>query len=156
MSISAIARAACHPEKTYIITGGTGGFGLELAQWLVDRGAKKLILTSRSGITTGYQARKLRRWTHAGVHAKVLKLDASNVQQCRKLLQEAIRMGPAGAVFNLAMVRMTIFATLISKKDHETIFIFIGSSTSRLQDFYGIFRGKKFGIVEIFQHIHFQ
>ena len=34
----AIARNNCHPGKVYIITGGLGGFGLELAQWLIDRG----------------------------------------------------------------------------------------------------------------------
>ena len=104
ITVPAIARTACHPDKTYIITGGTGGFGLELAQWLVDRGAKKLILTSRSGITTGYQARKLRCWLHAGVDARVLKLDASQSQQARALVEEACRLGPVGGIFNLAMV----------------------------------------------------
>lgn len=55
----ALPRAACDPSKCYIITGGLGGFGLELAQWLVDRGARSLILTSRSGVRTGYQKRKI-------------------------------------------------------------------------------------------------
>nr|KAG5704186.1 hypothetical protein BaRGS_009716 [Batillaria attramentaria] len=104
ISVPAISRVACHPSKTYIITGGTGGFGLELAQWLVDRGARKLLLTSRSGVKTGYQARKLRRWTHAGVDARVLKLDVSKLQQAETLIEEASKMGPVGAVFNLAMV----------------------------------------------------
>lgn len=53
VKISAISRTSCPPTKSYIITGGLGGFGLELAQWLVERGAQKLILTSRSGIRTG-------------------------------------------------------------------------------------------------------
>ena len=57
--IPALARTSCHPRKSYIITGGLGGFGLELAHWLVDRGARSLILTSRSGVRTGYQARKI-------------------------------------------------------------------------------------------------
>ncbi|KAL0628995.1 Fatty acid synthase, partial [Plecturocebus cupreus] len=33
-----------------IITGGLGGFGLELGEWLIHRGARKLVLTSCSGI----------------------------------------------------------------------------------------------------------
>lgn len=33
-----------------------GGFGLELADWLVIRGAKNIVLSSRRGILTGYQA----------------------------------------------------------------------------------------------------
>ncbi|XP_076460136.1 fatty acid synthase-like [Babylonia areolata] len=104
LTVPALARTACHPSKTYIITGGTGGFGLELAQWLLDRGATKLVLTSRSGITTGYQARKLRLWTRSGAQVKVLKLNASELPQARRLVEEAGRMGPVGGVFNLAMV----------------------------------------------------
>lgn len=53
--ISAIAKTFCTAHKSYIITGGLGGFGLELARWLVLRGAQKLVLTSRSGIRTGKQ-----------------------------------------------------------------------------------------------------
>lgn len=40
-------------HKSYVIAGGLGGFGLELAHWLVLRGARKLVLTSRSGVRTG-------------------------------------------------------------------------------------------------------
>lgn len=31
------------PNKTYVITGGLGGFGLELAGWLIERGATSLV-----------------------------------------------------------------------------------------------------------------
>lgn len=54
--MTAVSRAFCLAHKSYVITGGLGGFGLELAQWLVLRGARKLVLTSRSGIRTGEQA----------------------------------------------------------------------------------------------------
>jgi acyl transferase domain-containing protein/NADPH:quinone reductase-like Zn-dependent oxidoreductase/acyl carrier protein len=38
------------PEQaSYLVTGGLGGFGLKTAQWLVDKGARQLILLSRSG-----------------------------------------------------------------------------------------------------------
>lgn len=36
-------------NATYLITGGTGGFGLQIAQWLSDKGVKQLVLASRSG-----------------------------------------------------------------------------------------------------------
>ncbi len=36
-----------HPEATYLITGGLGGLGLELAQWMVDNGARHLALVGR-------------------------------------------------------------------------------------------------------------
>ncbi len=37
-----------HPQSTILITGGLGGLGLSLAQWLVQRGARHLALMSRS------------------------------------------------------------------------------------------------------------
>ena len=38
-----------NPQATYLITGGTGGLGQQLAQWLVAQGARHLVLLSRRG-----------------------------------------------------------------------------------------------------------
>jgi NAD(P)-dependent dehydrogenase (short-subunit alcohol dehydrogenase family)/aryl carrier-like protein len=37
-----------HPDATYLLTGGLGGLGLEVAQWMVERGARHLVLVGRS------------------------------------------------------------------------------------------------------------
>lgn len=58
--------AACRPGSTYIITGGLGGFGLALAQWLVPRGAACLLLTSSRGVRTGSQRMAIRALEAAG------------------------------------------------------------------------------------------
>lgn len=50
----------CNEDYVYVVIGGLGGFGLELADWLIMRGARKLLLTSRRGITNGYQASRMR------------------------------------------------------------------------------------------------
>ena len=36
-------------QATYLVTGGTGGLGLKVAEWLVARNARHLVLMSRSG-----------------------------------------------------------------------------------------------------------
>ncbi|HWE34976.1 MAG TPA: amino acid adenylation domain-containing protein, partial [Isosphaeraceae bacterium] len=38
------------PEGTYLITGGLGALGLRAARWLVDRGARRLVLLGRRGL----------------------------------------------------------------------------------------------------------
>ncbi|KAF2636137.1 6-methylsalicylic acid synthase [Massarina eburnea CBS 473.64] len=38
------------PEGTYLITGGTGALGLEVAKFLVEKNARRLILVSRRGV----------------------------------------------------------------------------------------------------------
>ncbi|XP_012511898.1 PREDICTED: fatty acid synthase [Propithecus coquereli] len=102
--MAAVAKTFCAAHKSYVIAGGLGGFGLELAQWLVLRGAQKLVLTSRSGIRTGYQAKQVREWRRQGVQVLVSASNASSLEGARALIAEATQLGPVGAVFNLAMV----------------------------------------------------
>lgn len=101
---TAVSKLFCPAHKSYVIAGGLGGFGLELAQWLVLRGAQKLVLTSRSGIRTGYQAKQVREWRRQGVQVLVSTSNASSLDGARSLIAEAAQLGPVGGVFNLAMV----------------------------------------------------
>ncbi|XP_063817309.1 fatty acid synthase [Pseudophryne corroboree] len=102
--LPAIPRTSFPPTKSYIITGGLGGFGLELAQWLIERGAQNLILTSRSGIRNGYQAKQVQSWKEAGVTVIVSTKDVASIGGTRQLIEEASQLGPVGGIFNLAMV----------------------------------------------------
>ena len=97
----------CHSSKTYIITGGLGGFGLELAEWLVERGAEYLILTSRTGILTPFRRRKLQILDAKGVKTcEVSTLDVSDEDQAFELIKMAAELSPSGlgGVFHLAVV----------------------------------------------------
>lgn len=49
----------CKEDLVYIVAGGLGGFGLELCDWLVIRGARIIVVNARRGITTSYQAYKI-------------------------------------------------------------------------------------------------
>ncbi|MDQ0524050.1 type I polyketide synthase [Methylobacterium gregans] len=40
---------AIAPKGVHLVTGGLGGFGLEAARWLADRGAKHIVLCGRKG-----------------------------------------------------------------------------------------------------------
>ncbi|KAJ4448692.1 hypothetical protein ANN_00082, partial [Periplaneta americana] len=96
-------RFMCKPECTYVIAGGLGGFGLELADWLVLRGARKLVLTSRSGLRTGYQSYRVRIWHSYGVTVNISLADITSEEGVTTLLSEANKIGPVDAIFNLAM-----------------------------------------------------
>ena len=100
--LPAVPRTICHPGKTYIITGGLGGFGLELAQWLIERGAKSLVLTSTSGVKTGYQARKLDVFKQLGAEVTVSSANVVYKRETRALLETTTK--PVGAIFHLAVV----------------------------------------------------
>ena len=40
----------CQPDSAYLVTGGMGALGLLMAGWLVDRGARRLVLAGRTGL----------------------------------------------------------------------------------------------------------
>lgn len=60
LPITVHPRVFCNPELTYVIVGGLGGLGLELADWLIMRGCKKLVLSSSRGLTKPYQCYRIR------------------------------------------------------------------------------------------------
>lgn len=91
--------------KCLFIPGGLGGFGLELTDWLVLRGAKKVVLSSRSGVREGYQSMRIKIWESYGVEIKICTDDISTDQGVISLLKKANELGPVGGIFNLAVVR---------------------------------------------------
>ncbi|KAJ8026449.1 Fatty acid synthase [Holothuria leucospilota] len=120
-SIPVKSRSSPHPKKVYVIVGGLGGFGLELADWLILRGCMKLVLSSRSGITTGYQRRCISRWEARGVAVIVSKTDVSEPNQCSQLLLKCQKMGPIGGIFNLALVLKDGFLENLNSNDFRAV-----------------------------------
>lgn len=104
LQVEAVARTYFYDHKSYVIAGGLGGFGLELVEWMVNRGCRKLLLSSRSGVRTGYQRLCLHRWERSGAIVAVSTADVSTEHGARQIISEATAMGPVGGIFNLAMV----------------------------------------------------
>ncbi|GFO07685.1 fatty acid synthase [Plakobranchus ocellatus] len=99
----AIPRTFFHPSKSYIIVGGLGGFGLELSHWMVLRGARKLVLSSRNGITSGYQNRKITFLRGLGADVSVAAINVTSQETAESLVKIATNMAPLGGLFNLGL-----------------------------------------------------
>jgi fatty acid synthase len=93
-----------HPNKSYILVGGLGGFGLELANWLIIRGAKYIVLVSRSGLRTGYQAWCIERWRKNGINVVISTEDVTTSTGARSMIEKSHLLAPIGGIFNLAAV----------------------------------------------------
>ncbi|CAL7936070.1 unnamed protein product [Xylocopa violacea] len=92
-------------NKSYVLIGGLGGLGLEFADWLVLRGAKNLVMVSRSGIKTGYQKLRTELWKSYGVKILVISnVDASKADDCEFILKSAEKLAPVDGIFNLAAI----------------------------------------------------
>ncbi|KAH6934602.1 hypothetical protein HPB50_025688 [Hyalomma asiaticum] len=120
--VEATARTWFYGHKSYVITGGLGGFGLELAEWMVNRGCRNLLLTTRSGVRTGYQRLCLRRFREAGANVAVRKIDASDEEGARKVIEEAAAMGPVGGIFILAVLLRDGLLENQTAEAFETVF----------------------------------
>ena len=93
-----------YPHKSYIVTGGLGGFGLEIAHWLAERGARNLVLTSRYGIRTQYQEYFVKGLIEKGIKVEVVMTEAASDEEVHRLISVANNLGPIGGIFHLAMV----------------------------------------------------
>ncbi|CAH2098691.1 unnamed protein product [Euphydryas editha] len=104
LDIQAVPRYMCHPDLVYVVVGGLGGFGLELADWLIMREARKVLLTSRKGVSNGYQSSRLRAWAGYGADVRISTHDITTEKGCEEMLKMANTMGTVEAIFNLAVV----------------------------------------------------
>lgn len=105
--LSSVFRTVFDPTKSYLIIGGLGGMGLELIHWMVARGARKIVVTSRSGIKTNIQRVRLKQamsYKNKDVNIVVHRVDVTNEKSTLKFIKDAAKLAPIGGIFNLAAV----------------------------------------------------
>jgi len=103
---------AIRRDGTYLVTGGLSGLGLEAARWLAGRGAGRLVLVGRRGITTeaGPAIEAIRA---GGTAVEALSLDVADEAGLRALLARLRQEGPplrgvihsAGALADAALLQ---------------------------------------------------
>jgi acyl transferase domain-containing protein/acyl carrier protein len=93
------------PDATYLITGGLGGFGLEIAKWMVQEGARHLALVGRSGAKTDYAKNTVKELERLGVSVNVLRADIGKQEDVVSMLDNiAQSMPPLRGVMHAAAV----------------------------------------------------
>lgn len=91
-------------DATYLVTGGLRGLGLLTAQWLVEQGARNLVLTGRTA-PEETAAGVLRAIKAGGVAVRVARVDASDEQEMRSLIEDVrLAMPPLRGIFHSAGV----------------------------------------------------
>ncbi|CAD7955255.1 unnamed protein product [Amoebophrya sp. A120] len=86
----------------YLIIGGLGGFGLELAEFLAMKGVKHIVLSSRGTIRNGLQAKYLTKICKVyGCHISVTNVNFADKAKCEKFLNQNKHIA---GFFNLGMV----------------------------------------------------
>ena len=106
------------PDGSYLVTGGLGGLGLLYARWLVERGARRLVLVARtplparaewlgvSDVRTAGQIAGVRALEALGAGVRTASLDVADGEALDALLAELHRdgWGPVRGVLHAAGV----------------------------------------------------
>lgn len=92
-------------DGSYLITGGLGGFGLLVAEWLVRNGARHIALMSRSGATTDEARAAVKSLKKKRTKVLVIRGDVSSEADVSRAMSEVkTKMPPLRGVVHAAMV----------------------------------------------------
>jgi acyl transferase domain-containing protein/acyl-CoA synthetase (AMP-forming)/AMP-acid ligase II/acyl carrier protein/short-subunit dehydrogenase involved in D-alanine esterification of teichoic acids len=90
-------------DGSYLITGGCGSLGLEVAEWLADQGVKEIFLAGRN--SPGAEARaRLEALERKGIACRTIRRDASVPAEVAAIFREDLPSAsrPVRGIFHLA------------------------------------------------------
>ncbi|KAI0173502.1 putative polyketide synthase [Hypoxylon sp. FL1284] len=112
-------RLQLRPDASYLVVGGVGGIGRSVAQWLVEHGAKNLVLLSRSAGNLDLEKNQntegalfIRELRETGCRVKPVSCDISQATDLAKALRACENEGlppVRGIVQGAMLLRDAIF-----------------------------------------------
>ena len=100
----ALSDGRLREDRSYLVTGGLGGIGLEVARWLGERGAAAVVLNGRSAPSPQAEA-AVAALRQRGTEVRVERGDVADIEAVRGILRgmEA-ELPPLGGVIHCAGV----------------------------------------------------
>ena len=92
------------PDATYLVTGGLGALGLQVAQQLLEEGAKHLVLTGRRGVTSAEQQESIDALQQQGAMVHVVAADMADREDVRRVLDACTAIAPLRGIIHAAGV----------------------------------------------------
>ncbi|KAM0809251.1 hypothetical protein AB5N19_09594 [Seiridium cardinale] len=110
-------------NSTYMIIGGTGGLGRSMTRWMVGRGARHILLISRSGRKQGLVAdlvEELKQSDDAEVVVKAC--DAADMDSVTRVVAHCQKeMPPIAGVVHAGMVLRDVLFEEMSFEDYQKV-----------------------------------
>jgi len=101
---TALPQLRLSADASYLVTGGLGGFGLRTAQWLAEKGARNLILISRSGPADEQARACIAELQTNGVHVHATACDVTDRAALMNLFEATAAMPPLKGIIHAAAV----------------------------------------------------
>ncbi|KAI1114223.1 ketoacyl-synt-domain-containing protein [Nemania sp. NC0429] len=109
-------------NATYILIGGTGGLGRSMARWMVSRGARHLVLVSRSGRATGKVKELVEEAAEVGAGILIRQCDVTNPADVEELVNFGLDgLPPVRGLIHGAMVLRDVLFEKMTYDDYVTV-----------------------------------
>jgi len=123
------------PDKTYLLCGMTGDLGISVCLWMVENGARNVVLTSRN---PNVSATVLDYLSGKGATIRPMAVDITNLNSLRAAYDDIkSSMPPVGGVMNAAMVLRDRLFQHISWEDFSTVLAPKINGTRNLDQIFG-------------------
>ena len=122
-------------NKTYILFGMTGDLGISIARWMVDNGARNVVLTSRN---PAIPAGVFEFMSQKGAVLRAVSVDVTNKHGLRAAYTDIkSSMPPIGGIINGAMVLRDRLFVDMSWDDFEAVLAPKVAGTRNLDELFG-------------------
>jgi acyl transferase domain-containing protein/NADPH:quinone reductase-like Zn-dependent oxidoreductase/acyl carrier protein len=110
-------------DAAYLVTGGLSGFGLRTAQWLASRGARHLVLMSRTGAPAPDSHAGLAELSRSGISVRCMACDVTDPNALRIALGHLRESGPPlrGVVHAAAVIEDALIRDLSREQLHRVL-----------------------------------
>jgi acyl transferase domain-containing protein/NAD(P)-dependent dehydrogenase (short-subunit alcohol dehydrogenase family) len=114
MTVRRLATLPIGPDRTYLISGGFGGFGTEVARWLVAQGARYIALIGRRGAADLTARGLVHELEDAGARVAVLATDIGEADALHTALTDLAKTMPpiSGVIHSAAVLADATFADM--------------------------------------------
>lgn len=110
-----IKESTCRFDEngTYLVAGGLGGIGRSILRWMVGRGAKHLLVPSRSGPVSAAALEVVRELSDQNVVVSTPKCDVSSKESLSHMLRESAAILPPirGCIVATMVLNVSCFKT---------------------------------------------
>ncbi|KAH8695168.1 putative polyketide synthase [Talaromyces proteolyticus] len=94
-----------HSNATFVIAGGLGGIGRATARWMVDRGARNLILLSRFGPRTSAARELIEELQSHGVRVETPACDITDFERTKEVFRQlSADMPPIKGMLQMSVI----------------------------------------------------
>lgn len=105
-------------DASYLITGGMSGFGLAAAQWMVEQGARHLLLASRSAHAADTPGGVADQFRAQGVEVRTVQIDVADTKSLPCVLTAALETMPPlkGVIHGAAVLDDSVLTNMTPEK----------------------------------------